>query len=176
MYGGVIANGNGVGSKDPSNAYNTMLRGLQHTDSEGVAQFTTVFPGHYTGRAVHIHVIAHLNATVLSNGKYSGGTNAHVGQLFFDQNLITEVGAVSPYSTNTQSLTTNAADSIFLQEAASSDPVVEYSLLGSSVSDGIFGWVAFGINVSKTVSVNAAASLAATVTVSNAGKQVTGTP
>jgi len=117
-----------------------------------------------------------LNASVLSNGKYSGGTNAHVGQLFFDQNLITEVGAVSPYTTNMQSLTTNAADSIFLQEAASSDPVVEYSLLGSSVSDGIFGWVAFGINVSKTVSVNAAASLAATVTVSNDGKQVTGTP
>jgi hypothetical protein len=36
--------------------------------------------------------------------------------------------------------------------------------------------VAFGINISKTVSVNAAAGLAATVTVSNAGKQVTGTP
>ena len=169
MYGGVIANGNGVGSKNPSNAYNTMLRGLQHTDSEGVAQFTTVFPGHYTGHAVHIHVIAHLNASVLSNGKHSGGTNVHVGQLFFDRNLITEVGAVSPYSTTTQSLTTNVADSIFLQEAASSDLVVEYSLLGSSVSDGIFGWVAFGINVSKTVSVNAAASIAATVTVSMLG-------
>jgi hypothetical protein len=89
--------------------------------------------------------------------------------LFFDQNLITEVGAVSPYSTNTQSLATNIADSIFLQEAASSDLVVEYSLLGSAVSVGIFGWVAFGINVSKTVSVNAAASLAATVTVSMLG-------
>ena len=83
---------------------------------------------------------------------------------------------MSPYSTDTQSLTINAADSIFLQEAASSDPVVEYSVLGRSVSDGIFGWVAFGINVTKTVSVNAAASLAATVTVSNDGKQVTGTP
>jgi protocatechuate 3,4-dioxygenase beta subunit len=58
VYGGVIENGNGAGSKDPSNAYNTMLRGLQQTDSEGVAQFTTVFLGHYTGRAVHVYVIA----------------------------------------------------------------------------------------------------------------------
>ena len=99
-----------------------------------------------------------------------------MGQLFFDQNLITEVGTLSPYSTNTQSLTTNAGDSIFVQEAISNDPVVEYSLLGSSVSDGIFGWVAFGINVATSKTVQQAASLAATVTVTNAGQQETGTP
>jgi protocatechuate 3,4-dioxygenase beta subunit len=73
VYGGVIANGNGVGSKNPSNAYNTMLRGLQHTDSEGVAQSTTVFLGHYTGHAVYIHVIAHLNASVFSNKTWGFG-------------------------------------------------------------------------------------------------------
>jgi len=73
-------------------------------------------------------------------------------------------------------LTTNASDSIFLGEAASSDPVVEYSLLGSSISDGIFGWVAFGINVSKTISVKQGVSLAATATAHGAGTQKTGTP
>jgi hypothetical protein len=160
--------GNGAGTADPSNAYNTFLRGLQHTDSSGVAQFTTVFPGHYTGRTSHIHVLAHLNGAVTSSGKYSGGTNAHVGQLFFDQSLITQVEAVSPYKSNTQTLTTNAGDSIFLSESASSDPVVEYSLLGDTVADGIFAWVAFGINVSNSFSVAQAASLAASVTVSNA--------
>jgi protocatechuate 3,4-dioxygenase beta subunit len=164
VYGGIVANGNGVGTADPSNAFNTYCRGLQHTDSSGVAQFTTIFPGHYTGRTTHIHVLAHLNGAVTANGKYSGGTNAHVGQLFFDQSLISQVEAVSPYSGNTQSVTTNAADSIFLSESASSDPIVEYSLLGNTVADGIFAWVAFGINVSNSFTVAQAASLAASIT------------
>lgn len=138
VYGGIVASGNGVGTADPSNAFNTYCRGLQHTDSSGVAQFTTVFPGHYTGRTTHIHVLMHLNGAVTASGKYSGGTNAHVGQLFFDQTPISQVEVVSPYSGNTQPLTTNAGDSIFLSEAISSDPVVEYSLLGSTVADGIF--------------------------------------
>lgn len=33
----------------------TALRGIQFTDHEGVANFDTFFPGHYEGRAVHIH-------------------------------------------------------------------------------------------------------------------------
>lgn len=164
VYGGIVASGNGVGTADPSNAFNTYWRGLQHADSSGVAQFTTIFPGHYTGRTTHIHVLAHLNGAVTASGKYSGGTNAHVGQLFFDQTLISQVEAMSPYSSNTQALTANAGDSIFLSEAASSDPVVEYSLLGSTVADGIFAWVAFGINVSNSFTVPQAASLAASVT------------
>lgn len=167
---------NGAGTKDPSNKFNPALRGLQKTDASGVAQFTTLVPGHYTGRTTHIHVSAHIGATVAANGHYSGGTTAHVGQLFFDQSLITKVEATSPYSSNTQQLTTNARDSIFLQEAATSDPVVEYSLLGSSVTDGLFGWVAFGIDTSVSKTPRPAATLATTVTVTNAGQQVTGKP
>lgn len=166
---------NKVGTKDPSNAFNPAFRGLQHTDAQGVAQFTTVFPGYYAGRTPHIHVLAHLNSNVAANGHFSGGTNSHVGQVFFDQSLITEVIKVAPYNTG-GSLVTNAKDSIFLQEAATSDPVVVYSLLGSTVADGLFGWVAFGVNVGTSKSVKAAANLAATVTVSNAGQQVTGVP
>jgi hypothetical protein len=176
VYGGVVVANNGAGTKDPSNKFNPALRGLQATDPSGVAQFTTLFPGHYIGRTTHIHVSAHLKTTVLANGHYSGGTTAHVGQLFFDQSLITKVEATSPYNQNTQALTTNAKDGIFLQEAASSDPVIEYSLLGSSVTDGIFGWVAFGIDTSISKTPRPAATLAATVTVSNAGQQVTGKP
>ena len=33
----------------------TFLRGAWVTDANGVAKFTTVFPGYYTGRAVHVH-------------------------------------------------------------------------------------------------------------------------
>lgn len=159
VYSGIIASGNGIGASDPTNINNTFLRGLKPTDSDGVAQFTTLFPGHYTGRATHIHVLAHFNGTVFANGTYGGGYVSHVGQLFFDQDLITEVEATSPYTSNTQTLTTNAEDSIFASEAASSDPIIEYSLLGDNVSAGIFGWVAFGIDLASEYSVNAAATL-----------------
>ncbi|KFY74456.1 hypothetical protein V501_04633 [Pseudogymnoascus sp. VKM F-4519 (FW-2642)] len=174
VYSGVNVGGNGVGTADSNNIFRPTNRGLQHTDAKGVAQFTTNFPGWYTGRTPHIHVLVHSNAQVTSNGHYTGGTSNHVGQLFFDQKLIAESATVAPYSANKQSLTTNAADGIFKQEAAQGDPVVFYSYLGTSISQGVFGWVAFGVDTTKVTTPRPAASLAATVVVTNAGQQATG--
>lgn len=89
--------------------------------------------------------------------------------MFFDQSLITEVEATETYSVNTQALTTNAEDSILLQEAATSDPFVEYVLLGDTVEDGLLGWIAFGINTTASAAydVNAAATYYETGGVSN---------
>ena len=130
VYSGVVARGNGVGNADPSNLQNTFMRGLQPTDDDGVAQFTTLFPGHYTGRATHIHVLVHFNGTSFDNGTYAGGYVSHVGQLYFDQSLISEVEATSIYATNTQDLTTNADDNILSVGIANGhDPFVEYSYL-----------------------------------------------
>ncbi|KAJ3382615.1 hypothetical protein HDU84_004188 [Entophlyctis sp. JEL0112] len=39
------------------------------------------------------------------------------------------------------------------------DPVVNYVLLGDSVSNGIFAWITFGINPSSSQTVDAAAVL-----------------
>ncbi|KAJ5047682.1 uncharacterized protein L3040_003502 [Drepanopeziza brunnea f. sp. 'multigermtubi'] len=158
VYSGIVANGNGD-SSDLTNLNATFLRGLQPTDAEGVAQFATLFPGHYTSRATHIHVLAHFNGTQYANGTYSGGHVSHVGQLFFDQDLITQADTIAPYSSNTQVVTLNSADQILSEEAATTDPVVEYSLLGSSIADGIFGWVAFGIDLTSEQSISAAANL-----------------
>jgi len=161
VYSGVVASGNGDMS-DESNLDKTFLRGLTTTDSDGVAQFTTTFPGHYTGRATHAHVVGYLNGTVLDNGTYSGGSISHIGQLFFDQDLITEVEATSPYSENTQSITKNADDSIFSNEAENeSDPVVNYVLLGETVADGIFAWISIGVDATAAYTGQAAATLTA---------------
>lgn len=54
VYSGVVARGNG-NSNDESNLDETFLRGLQKTDESGVTQIQTIFPGHYRGRATHIH-------------------------------------------------------------------------------------------------------------------------
>ena len=40
-----------------------VLRGIQRTDARGLALFETVYPGWYTGRAVHIHVKVHVGGT-----------------------------------------------------------------------------------------------------------------
>jgi protocatechuate 3,4-dioxygenase beta subunit len=71
VYSGVSAAGEaGLGS--------TWLRGVAPTDADGVIAFDTLFPGHYSGRANHIHVITHAGATQLPNGTYSGGRKSYI--------------------------------------------------------------------------------------------------
>ncbi|KAM0599133.1 hypothetical protein ACHAPN_001507 [Verticillium nonalfalfae] len=161
VYSGVIANGNGD-SSDESNIDNTWLRGIQETDSDGVAQFESLFPGHYTGRATHIHLMAHTNATLLANQTLGNDVYAsHVGQAFFDQDLIDAVDKISPYSENTQDMTLNTEDSILSEEADTEgvDPLMEYTLLGDSAEDGLFAWLAFGINTTESSKVTPAVFL-----------------
>ncbi|RQM05775.1 hypothetical protein DH86_00003987 [Scytalidium sp. 3C] len=172
VYSGVVANGNG-NYNDSTNINRTFLRGIQQTDHEGVVKFETLFPGHYTGRATHIHeVLSHAtNETErLANNTVSGlytSHASHVGQLFFDQDLISEVEAQAPYTDNTQTLTENADDYILLQEADDIDPFVQYVFLGDSVVDGIFAWISLAINVTEDSSVTPAAWLTSSGGVAN---------
>jgi hypothetical protein len=143
---------------DLANLGRNFLRGAQKTDKDGVAQFQTLFPGHYDGRAPHIHVISHLNATARANNTIWDSRVTHAGQVFFDQDLITAVEKLAPYSTNKQTLMKNAADSILLQEAATSDPFFNYVLLGDDLAkDGLFAWFSFGVNTTFTRDIMAAA-------------------
>ncbi|PYI14791.1 aromatic compound dioxygenase [Aspergillus violaceofuscus CBS 115571] len=150
VYSGVVANGNG-NQNDSTNIDTTFLRGVQSSGHDGVVRFESIFPGHYTGRAIHIHVATHpANETkILPNGTIAGiydGHSSHVGQIYFDQALITEVEKTAPYSTNTQDLTLNEDDIILKNEVDDTDPLMEYVLLGDSVSDGIFAWISIGVN------------------------------
>ncbi|TEA21741.1 Catechol 1,2-dioxygenase 1 [Colletotrichum sidae] len=159
VYSGIVSSGNGD-SSDETNIDKTWLRGIQQTDADGVAQFESIFPGHYTSRATHIHLMVHSNATLYANNTLGNViTSSHVGQTFFDQDLISAVETFAPYNTNTQELTTNAEDSILSEEAATDgvDPVMEYTLLGESVADGLFAWMSFGINTTLSSSVTPAA-------------------
>jgi protocatechuate 3,4-dioxygenase beta subunit len=61
VYSGIVNPGNGNG--DPSNKESTFGRGLQFVNADGVVQFQTFYPGHYAGRAHHIHVATHLSGT-----------------------------------------------------------------------------------------------------------------
>jgi protocatechuate 3,4-dioxygenase beta subunit len=80
----------------------TFLRGIQRTDRNGLAIFKTIYPGWYTGRAVHIHLKVYL-----------GGNTVHTGQLFFPDALTDAVYRRSPYSRRPGRNQRNATDSIF---------------------------------------------------------------
>lgn len=97
----------------------------------------------------------HENATQLANGTLTGGSVSHIGQLFWDQDLITAVEATSPYSENTATLTTNAEDDVFGEqetEDSTSDPVFNYVYIGEDLADGLFTWILVGINTSASYS------------------------
>lgn len=89
------------------------LRGVQLTDRDGVAAFTTIFPGWYEGRTVHVHLMVLDGGTIAAT--YTGGHVAHVGQAFFDEAITAEILASGPYLAHTGTRTTNDQDGIYAQ-------------------------------------------------------------
>ncbi len=82
------------------------LRGYQLTDSEGFAQFTTIFPGWYSGRTVHIHL--KLSMEVHHGKAYEFST-----QLYFDDALTDHIYSNPPYDRLPERQVRNWNDQIF---------------------------------------------------------------
>jgi protocatechuate 3,4-dioxygenase beta subunit len=80
----------------------TFMRGIQRTNTKGVAQFRTVYPGWYQGRTVHIHVKVHV-----------GGSVVHTGQLYFPDSVTDAVYRRAPYSSRPNRDVRNATDSVY---------------------------------------------------------------
>ena len=97
--GGQPPEGGGQSSRSDDERY---LRGTQVTNAEGIAEFTTIYPGWYRGRTVHIHAKVHLDKqTVLTT------------QLFFDEAVTERVYQRTPYSTHSGRDMLNDQDGIF---------------------------------------------------------------
>ncbi|WP_286256974.1 intradiol ring-cleavage dioxygenase [Streptomyces graminofaciens] len=138
-YSGFVGNN---GHSEPDNG--TFLRGGVLTNSSGVANITSVYPGWYRGRCVHIHVKVHTGVTLTSDGSFTGGQELHTGQLFFNETITARVGALSPYSANTVTRTTLAQDSIY-DEGGAASGLLTLTALGSSPSAGYTGTLTLGI-------------------------------
>jgi protocatechuate 3,4-dioxygenase beta subunit len=97
VYSDVAAN-NSVGKK--------FLRGYQVTDSAGVAKFTTIYPGWYGGRAVHVHFKIRT---------FAGGSKTYefTSQLFFDDTVTDAVYKLAPYSSRGTRDTRNQNDMVY---------------------------------------------------------------
>jgi protocatechuate 3,4-dioxygenase beta subunit len=92
----------GVYSGFESATEETFLRGAQVTNREGVVEFTTIYPGWYRGRTVHIHLKVHLDKhTVLTS------------QLFTNEAFDEQVYADAPYAGRDGRDVDNAGDGIY---------------------------------------------------------------
>lgn len=99
------------------------LRGYQLTDEDGTAEFTTIYPGWYQGRTVHIHFKIRT---------FSGSQEAYefTSQLFFDESDTAQVALQTPYSQKGTPDTTNSRDGIYRQSGGE----LTLSLSGESSS------------------------------------------
>jgi protocatechuate 3,4-dioxygenase beta subunit len=93
----------------------TFLRGVQVADGTGTVTFRTIFPGWYSGRAVHIHL------------KVIQGGQTWTGQLFFDDEALEAVYALEPYSARGPADVPNESDGIFGQSEGSTIVATELS-------------------------------------------------
>jgi protocatechuate 3,4-dioxygenase beta subunit len=123
------------GVTDPgfSTAGQKFLRGAQTTDAKGGAQFTTIHPGWYQGRAIHIH----FKIRTLANGS----PWEYTSQWYFDEALNDRILADRRYA-NAGQRTTNATDGIFQNGGDS-------LLLAPAVSGAGYA-AAFGIGLDLT--------------------------
>jgi protocatechuate 3,4-dioxygenase beta subunit len=97
VYSGVTDPGFGTAGQK-------FLRGAQTTDANGAVQFTTIYPGWYQGRAIHIHfkIRTQVNGTPWE----------FTSQWYFDEALNDRILADPPYAKPGQR-TTNATDGTF---------------------------------------------------------------
>ncbi|MFE2046837.1 intradiol ring-cleavage dioxygenase [Streptomyces sp. NPDC059477] len=107
-YSGFVGNN---GHDGPDNG--RFLRGGLRTDAEGAARFTTVFPGWYGDRCVHIHIKVHTDVQLTDDDSFEGGQELHTGQLFFPEDLTREVAALPAYAANTGSRTPLEEDGFY---------------------------------------------------------------
>ena len=89
-----------------NNDEETFLRGYQLTDDSGTARFTTIYPGWYRGRAVHIHF--KIRSSPESEQGYE-----FTSQLYFDDALTDEVHSQGPYAEKGERDQLNSEDGIF---------------------------------------------------------------
>jgi protocatechuate 3,4-dioxygenase beta subunit len=102
--------------RDDGTGGNDFLRGYQMTDSNGTAQFTTVFPGWYDGRAIHIHI-------KVRDYDGSNETLEWTSQFYLNNSINELVHTQPPYSEHGPVPMTNEDD--FIYTGASTDGLIQ---------------------------------------------------
>lgn len=82
------------------------LRGYQVSDTDGIVRFTTIYPGWYSGRAVHVHFKVRTKSR-------SGHDAEFTSQLYFPDSITERVHANPPYARPGRRVQSNESDGLF---------------------------------------------------------------
>ena len=97
----------GPGDDGPDTSGDTFLRGMQITDTNGIVEFETIYPGWYAGRTVHVHINA-----------YTDQRSLVTSQMYFLDDITDIVYLAEPYSARGPRSTRNENDSILVGNPA----------------------------------------------------------
>lgn len=115
----------------------TYCRGVQYTDTNGVANFTTIYPGWYAGRITHIHFQIFLTS-------YSStAKSTAISQMAFPLDITKAVYNSSLYTKGQNtSVTTFAADNVF-----GDGTTYQMATVTGNVNDGYIAELEVGIAI-----------------------------
>jgi protocatechuate 3,4-dioxygenase beta subunit len=108
--------------KDVGSTSTTYLRGWQVTNATGTVTFKTIYPGWYTPRVTHIHVMVYHPADLTNPVKTT--------QFAFPDGVNSEVYAQTSRYPKGQSATTDSTDMVF----GASDENLVAAITGSTTS------------------------------------------
>ncbi|WP_432168173.1 hypothetical protein [Streptomyces sp. bgisy031] len=100
---------NGSGHVPPTDA-SRFLRGAQCTDTDGTADFDTIYPGWYFTRSIHIHLKVRVD-----------GREVYTGQLYLPEEYNKAIEAFPPYNQHTTLERLPNADDLVYRSAGGKD-------------------------------------------------------
>jgi protocatechuate 3,4-dioxygenase beta subunit len=123
----------------------TWLRGVQLTNTAGLARFTTIYPGFYQGRAPHIHAKVHIGGGA-AGSKYSGGHVSHTGQMFFPEAISSKVYKTRPYLADPNTRTYTATDHVYTEQGGARSVLKLTGVVGT----GLLGAITLAVDTSAS--------------------------
>jgi protocatechuate 3,4-dioxygenase beta subunit len=100
------------------------LRGYQTSDAQGRVRFQTIYPGAYTGRAVHVHFKIRYGLGRDRRGEFTS-------QVYFEDALNERVLAQAPYATEAGAKYTRNDKDMFFQDDGGSQLMLDVAQSGN---------------------------------------------
>ncbi|MDQ1431892.1 MAG: hypothetical protein QOF40_2494 [Actinomycetota bacterium] len=118
-------------------SHQNYLRGVQEVDANGVATFTSIFPGAYAGRWPHIHFEVYPSVAAATNG----GSKLATSQIALPKTACDAVYATAGYEASVGNLasTSLARDNVFSDGASLETPSITGTVGSGFVSSLVVG-------------------------------------